>query len=84
MLSRSMLGRSFKGQFTIVALLMVVITLVVFVYVYPPIWTNIITPALANISDATVVAMINVSPFLFVVAILVSIIWYIVPQRSRY
>jgi len=70
------------GQFTIVALLMVLITIMVYVFIYPAFW-SVVEPQLANIDDASVVTLIQLSPFLMVVAIFVSIIWYIVPQRQE-
>ena len=65
-----------KGQFTIVAVIMVLITLVVYVYMYPAFW-DIIEPQLESINDTGVVALVSLSPFLIAVAILLSIIWYV-------
>jgi len=61
---------------------MVLITIMVYVFIYPAFW-SVVEPQLANIDDASVVTLIQLSPFLMVVAIFVSIIWYIVPQRQE-
>jgi len=79
----SYLKKVSKGQFTIVALLMVLITLMVYVFIYPAFW-SVIEPQLSGVSDPSVVTLIQLSPFLMVVAIFMSIIWYIVPDRERY
>jgi len=71
-----------KGQFTIVALIMLLITVMVYTFIYPAFW-SVIEPQLSGISDPSVVALIQLSPFLMMVAIFVSIIWYIVPQRQE-
>jgi len=71
-----------KGQFTIVALIMLLITVMVYVFIYPAFW-DVVEPQLENISDPSVVALIQLSPFLMMVAIFVSIVWYIVPQRQE-
>lgn len=60
---------------------MILITLMVYVYIYPAFW-DVVEPQLANINDTSVVTLIQLSPFLMVVAIFMSIVWYIVPERQ--
>jgi len=69
-----------KAQFTVVALIMIFIMLLIFVKLYPTMKTYIdeVTPELDEMS-ALIVSLI---PFMVAVAIFMSITWYIIPRRQ--
>ena len=69
-----------NGQYTIVALVMTFIMLLMFAKFYPTIKTYI-DELLPQVDDltGTIIALI---PFMIAVAIIMSIVWYIVPKRS--
>lgn len=73
-------GKSgFRGQFTIVSLVEILIMLVVYSKLYP-----VIEPFISNLtnaSDPATGAIISMVPFFIAVAIIMSITWYIIPQR---
>jgi len=67
-----------RGQFTVVALVLTFVTLIVFVSLYP---------ALASIiSDASMTGaeglLLDLMPFMFLVAILLVVLSYATPQRQ--
>jgi hypothetical protein len=69
-----------KAQFTIVSLVMVLVMLVVYAYMYPTIETYI--DLLIADSDPATATLISLIPFFIAIAIIMSIIWYIVPQKG--
>jgi len=69
----------FRGQFTIVSLVEILIMLVVYSKLYPVI--ELFIWNLTNISDPATGAIISMVPFFIAVAIIMSITWYIIPQR---
>ena len=80
-LKQKSLTLRFKAQFTIIALVMLLITLIAYVYIMP-VFISIINSQIGNFpSDIAVV--ISLVPFLILIAILVSIVWYIVPHREE-
>lgn len=71
----------FKAQFTIVSLVMVLVMLVVYSQLYPVIETYI--NELIGESDPATATLISLLPFFIALAILLSVIWYIVPSGGR-
>jgi hypothetical protein len=69
----------YRGQFTIVSLVEILIMLIVYSKLYPVIELSILN--LTNVSDPATGAIISMVPFFIAVAIIMSITWYIIPQR---
>jgi len=69
-----------KAQFTVVALVMVFIMLLMFAKFYP-IMEEYIEDLVGEVDEltATLIALI---PFLIAAAIIMSITWYIIPKRQ--
>lgn len=71
-----------KGQFTIVSLVMVLVMLIVYSQLYP-VMEHYITELIGD-SDPATATLISLIPFFIALAIIMSVIWYIVPQgRTR-
>lgn len=70
-----------KGQFTIVALVMTFVAIIVFVALYP-VLNSFITDFLAESEDATLNMVVQLLPFFIVIAILMGFLWYVIPQRQ--
>ena len=71
----------FKAQFTIVALVMILVMLVVYSQLYPVI-EHFITDLIEECDPATA-TLISLIPFFIALAILLSIVWYVVPSGGR-
>jgi len=69
-----------KGQFTVVALVMVFIMLLMFAKFYPTMKTYI--EELVPQVDELTGLIVELVPFLIAVAILMSVTWYIIPKRE--
>jgi len=69
-----------RGQFTIISLVMVLVMLVVYSQLYPTIETYI--SSLIATSDPATATLISLLPFFIALAIIMSVLWYIVPQRK--
>lgn len=67
-----------KGQFTIVSLVMVLIMLIVYSQLYP-VMEPFITDLIGE-SDPATATLISLIPFFIALAIIMSVLWYIVPQ----
>jgi hypothetical protein len=70
-----------KGQFTIISLIMVFVMLVIYSQIYPilkPYVDDLVSEA--DEATAVIVALI---PFFIAVAIVMSVLYYIIPQRTR-
>jgi uncharacterized membrane protein YedE/YeeE len=67
------------GQFTIVALVMTLVMIIVYSQLYPVIET-FLTPLILD-SDPATAALLTMLPFFIAIAIIMSVIWYIVPQK---
>jgi len=82
---KHMLVKSFlKGQFTLVALVMLLIMLIVFARMFPMIDTYL-TTLIADLTAGgyTISALLmSLVPLLIAVAIITSIFWYMVPRRQ--
>lgn len=72
-------NRRMPGQFTIVALVMTLVMIIVYSQLYPVIET-FLTPLIAS-SDPATAAMLTMLPFFIAIAIIMSTVWYIVPQK---
>jgi len=74
----------FKAQFTLVALIMVFIMLIVFAKMYPLIEPYISDLVIDLLGDGYEMASVIVGliPFMIATAIIMSIIYYIVPRRE--
>lgn len=72
-------ARNISGQYTIVALVMTFIMLIMFAKFYPTIKTYIdeLLPQVDELTG-TVIALI---PFMIAIGILMSVVWYIIPKR---
>lgn len=71
--------KDIKGQFTIISLVMVLIMIIVYSQLYP-----ILEPflnELINNSDPATATLVGLIPFFIALAIIMSILWYIIPQR---
>ncbi len=73
--------RRLAGQFTIVSLVMVLVMLVVYSQLYPTIEGYITT--LVGESDPATATLLSMLPFFIAIAIIMSVLWYIVPQRQQ-
>lgn len=74
----------FKAQFTLVALIMVFIMLIVFAKMYPimePYISDLVT-ALTGDGFEMASLMVSLIPFMIATAIIMSIIYYIVPAKD--
>lgn len=71
----------FKAQFTIVSLVMILVMLIVYSQLYPVIEHFI--DELIGESDPATATLISLIPFFIALAILLSVIWYIVPSGGR-
>lgn len=72
-----------KGQFTIVSLVMTLVMIIVYSQLYPVI-ENFLTPLVVQLNaagDPATATLINLIPFFIAIAIIMSVIWYIVPQK---
>jgi hypothetical protein len=78
-------NRSFKnglrGQFTLYALFMTVMTIIVFTQIYP-ILKEFIDDALPMMDDATA-TLLSISPFVIFMFILYGAMWYVIPHREQ-
>lgn len=72
---------AFKAQFTIISLVMVFIMIIVYSQLYPTI-ESFLTPLIAD-SDPATATLLSLLPFFIVLAIILSVLWYVVPQRGR-
>lgn len=70
-----------KGQFTIVAMIMTFIAIIVFIAFYP-VLNSFITDFLAESDDATLNMVVQLLPFFIVTAIIMGFLWYVIPQRQ--
>lgn len=69
-----------EAQFTLIALVMIFIMLIVF-SIFLPIMNPYINDIVNNTNDPATATLVQLIPFFIVVAILLSIIYYIIPQR---
>ncbi len=67
------------GQYTIVSLIMTIVLIILYTRMYPIMkdYINDITPQM-NTLDAAVLSLI---PFFILLAILLNILWYVIPRR---
>lgn len=68
------------GQFTVVALIMVFIMLLMFVKFYPTM-KDFIDELIPQVDELTGI-LISLIPFFIAAAIIMSITWYIIPKKS--
>lgn len=73
--------KNMKGQFTIVALVMTFVAIIVFIAIYP-VLNTFIQQFLAESEDATLNMLVQLLPFFILLGIVLGIIFYIVPQRQ--
>lgn len=69
-----------KGQFTVVALIMVFIMLLMFVKFYPTM-KSFIDELVPQVDELTGI-LISLIPFFIAAAIIMSVTWYIIPKKS--
>lgn len=70
-----------KAQFTIISLVMVLIMLVVYSQLYP-VMEPYITSLIAT-SDPATATLVSLIPFFIALAIIMSVLWYVVPTGGR-
>lgn len=71
----------FKAQFTIISLIMVFVMLVIYSQLYP-VMKPFIDDLIGDLSgDPATAAIIGMIPFFIAVAIIMSVLYYIIPQR---
>ena len=75
----SQLWRDVRGQYTIYALFMTIITLIAYVAVYP-VLTEVISDAGITGIEGTILSL---SPLFILLAILLSAMWYVYPYREE-
>ncbi len=75
------LTKRLAAQFTIISLVMVFIMIIVYSQLYPTI-ESFLTPLIAS-SDPATATLLSLLPFFIVLAIILSVLWYVVPQRGR-
>ncbi|RLF43419.1 MAG: hypothetical protein DRN18_00070 [Thermoplasmata archaeon] len=73
------LWRDVRGQYTIYALFMTIITLIAYVAVYP-VLTQVISDAGITGIEGTILSL---SPLFILLAILLSAMWYVYPYREE-
>lgn len=75
--------RNMKGQYTIVALIATLITMVAYAVLYP-VLTGFINPLILNItvSDPYTATMLQLVPFFILLAIVLSVIFIVLPVRE--
>jgi uncharacterized BrkB/YihY/UPF0761 family membrane protein len=71
--------KGLRGQFTIVSLIMIFVMLVIYSQIYP-IMKPYIDDLVGETDEATAV-IIALIPFFIAVAIVMSVLYYIIPQR---
>jgi len=72
-----------KGQFTIISLMMIFVTLIVFAVLYPTLSQYIELAQAEMENDTTTSIMLGLIPFFIVVGIILSIIFYVIPHREE-
>ena len=70
-----------KGQFTIISLVMVLIMIIVYSQLYPVIEPFLAT--LINDSDPATATLVGLIPFFIALAVIMSVLWYVIPQRGK-
>jgi len=70
-----------KGQFTVLTFLEVVLTLILFGVMYNPIIKPAIDTAIIG-ADPLVAFALRLLPFTMVLMIVLTMIWYAIPNRS--
>ena len=73
--------KNMKGQFTIVAMVMTFVTIIVFISIYP-VLNTFITQFLAESEDATLNMVVQLLPFFILLGIILAIVFYAIPQRQ--
>jgi len=82
MLSKSKTFRhGLRGQYTLYALFMTVMTIIVFTQIYP-ILKAFIDDAIPTMDDATA-TLVSISPFVIFMFILYGAMWYVIPSREE-
>jgi len=74
--------KNMKGQFTVIALVMSFVAIIVFVILHP-ILNTFIEQFVAESDDATMNMLVQLLPFFVLIAIIMSIVFYIIPQRQQ-
>ena len=75
--------RKMKGQYTIVALIATLITMVAYAVLYP-VLTGFINPLILNItvSDPYTATMLQLVPFFILLSIVLSLVFIVLPVRE--
>jgi uncharacterized BrkB/YihY/UPF0761 family membrane protein len=71
-----------KGQVTIIALVMTLITLVVFSALYAAILKPTIDDFANSTDDDNLIMVVNLIPFLMLISIIIGFLMYVLPQRQ--
>lgn len=70
-----------SGQFTVIGLMVVFVTLIVYVAIYPAL-NEIIQTNLSQF-DPTTQLIIKLIPFFLLLAIILTVVFYVVPHREQ-
>lgn len=76
------LGGEAKGQYTLYALFMTVMTIIVYTQLYP-ILKQFIDGAIPEMDEATATLM-SLTPLVILFFIIYGAMWYVIPQREKY
>lgn len=79
--SNNTMNNGFKGQYTLFALFMTVITIIAFTQVYP-ILKMFIDDAIPGMDEATG-TLLSLSPLIIFFFILYGAMWYVIPSREE-
>jgi len=73
--------KGFRGQFTIFALFMTVITIIAYAKIYPVLQEVIqdSTPSM----DAGTASILSLTPLFILLFIIYSALWYVIPHREE-
>jgi uncharacterized BrkB/YihY/UPF0761 family membrane protein len=71
--------KGFKAQFTLISLIMVFVMLIIYSQLYP-VMKPYIDSLVGEVDDATAI-LIGLIPFFIALAIIMSVLYYIIPQR---
>ena len=71
---------SIKGQYTIFAMFMTVITIIAYAYIYP-VLKSVIDAAIPGMSS-DVATILSLSPLVILFFILYGAMWYVIPSRE--
>lgn len=79
--NKRILSKRLRGQYTLFAMFMTVITIIAYAYIYP-VLKAVIDEMSPQMDDATA-TLISLSPLFIFFFILYGSLWYVVPHREE-